>query len=165
MRRTILLASLAMLGACAERGGPAEEPNAPAARSVIVQDRFIVSRSAYGHQATLTRLYEALDRRELTVFAVIDHAAAAQGVGAELAPMTLVIFGDPEAGTPLLQDVPLTGLELPLKALVYEEDGEVYVAVTGVANLERSYPLEREARILDRMDRLLKAIKAEVTGG
>ena len=167
--------SLCLVG-CGEQVSPAapitvaEEPAATAAgteapRAVLVQDRFGVSRSQYDAPATLARLLEALDRRELQVFAVIDHAAAAEGVGAEMPFATLVIFGDPQAGTPLMQAVPLMAAELPLRALVYEQQGEVFVAVTGIDNLARRYPLDAQAEILGRVQRALNDIRAEVAAG
>lgn len=158
-----LLGALALLlHACAEDARP--DPSAAASVSdVIVQDRFDVTTSPHGHRETLARLLEALDRRDLTVFAVIDHAAAASSVGAALPPSTLVIFGDPRAGTPLMRDVPLMGMELPLRALVYEADGEARLAVTGAANLARTYPLDGQAAILDRVAELTDGIAAEVT--
>ena len=160
MRRMVLAAAL--LAACGDqREAPREEPGV---QRVVVQDRFAVRQSTRGFDATLSALFEALDRRDLTVFAVIDHAAAAQGVGAELAPTTVVIFGDPEAGTPLMEAVPIMGAELPLRALVYERGGDVFVAMTGMANLARTYPLEDRAEIVSRTERALVEIANEVVG-
>ena len=159
------------LAACGEQVSPAapitvaEGAEAEAPRAVLVQDRFGVSRSQYDAPATLARLLEALDRRELQVFAVIDHAAAAQGVGAEMPFATLVIFGDPAVGTPLMQAVPLMAAELPLRALVYEQQGEVFIAVTGIDNLARRYPLDAQAEMMGRVQRALNDIRAEVAAG
>ena len=154
------LAMMPALAGCAE----AETQRAEDAVSrVVVQDRFAVRRSAVGFDATLSRLLEALDRRDLTVFAVIDHAAAAQGAGAVLPPTTVVIFGNPQAGTPLMRAAPVMGAELPLRALVYERGGEVFLAVTGMANLARAYPLDDEAAVVDRVAGALAEIADEVT--
>ena len=161
MRRT-MLAATALLAACgSERGAPREEPDV---QRVVVQDRFAVRQSTRGFDATLSALFEALDRRDLTVFAVIDHAAAAQGVGVALPPTTVVIFGDPEAGTPLMEAVPVMGAELPLRALVYERGGDVFVATTGMANLARTYPLEGQEEIVIKAERALVEIANEVVG-
>ena len=170
-RRHWHLSSIAspLLAALAACGSEAEAPRdvaAPAALApIIVQDRFSVSRSQYGAEATLARLFEALDRRELMVFAVIDHRAGAEGVGAELPFSTVVIFGDPSVGTPLIEAVPLMGAVLPLRALVYEQDGSVYLAVTGVDHLLRDYPLGERAGVIDRIRASLDEIGAEVTAG
>ena len=63
-----------------------------------------------------------------------------------------------------MAEVPLLGAELPLRALVFERGGNTYLAVSGVANLMRSYPLDDQDALLDRMERLLSAVTDEVTG-
>lgn len=165
--RTILSCACALgaLLGCAEEGAPAPAARAEPAASapVIVQDRFSVRRSASDAPATLARLFEALDRRELTVFAVIDHAANAEGIGEALPFSTVVIFGAPEAGTPLIRAVPLMGAALPLRALVYEQDGETFLAVTGVDNLARDVPPGAGGEVIDRMRDALRALSDEVT--
>ena len=161
MRR--LMGAVALAGVAACGGADAERGVVIAEQRVVVQDRFAIRRSAHGFDATLSRLLEALDRRDLTVFAVIDHAAAARDAGADLAPTTVVIFGNPEAGTPLMRAAPVMGAELPLRALVYERDGSVFIAVTGMANLARTYPLAEQAGIVDRVEATLAEIADEVT--
>src|SRR5262245_13282230 len=69
----------------------------------------------------MRRLLASLAKRNLTVFARIDHAAAASSVGLSLRTTELVIFGSPKGGTPLMQDQQLAGTDLPLKALVWED--------------------------------------------
>ena len=166
MRPAALAILAPLLLGCGDERQPAPEtgasPSARPSRAVLVQDRYVVRQSARGFDATLSALLEALDRRELTVFAVIDHAAAASSVGASLPPTTVVIFGDPQAGTPLMAEVAILGTELPLRALVYERDGEVFVATTGIANLARTYPLSGQAEIPDRVERALNEIANEV---
>lgn len=160
-RLRLALLGAALVGAC-ERPAPSTPDERPAP-AVVVSDRYVVRQSARAFPETLSALFEALDRRDLTVFAVVDHAAAAQGAGLELPPTTLVLFGDPEVGTPLMVAVPLVGEELPLRALVYERDGEVFLAVTGIANLSRRYALGEEQDVLDRTGRMLAEVADEVT--
>jgi uncharacterized protein (DUF302 family) len=76
--------------------------------------------SAYDVGTTLDRLTAALTAKGVTIFARIDHAAGAASVGLPLRPTTLIIFGNPAAGTPLMQVAQTTGIDLPLKALVAE---------------------------------------------
>jgi uncharacterized protein (DUF302 family) len=65
----------------------------------------------------------------VTVFAQIDHAAGATGVGLPLLPTTLVVFGNPAAGTPVMQAAQTAGIDLPLKALVWQgADGAVHLS-------------------------------------
>ena len=71
----------------------------------------------------------------MTVFAVIDHQAAARAAGLEMQPATVIVFGAPKAGTPLMVKDPDFALRLPLKVLVTEQDGRVTVAYTPAAEL------------------------------
>jgi uncharacterized protein (DUF302 family) len=82
---------------------------------------------------TLNRLRSALESAGVTVFAVVDHAASAAAAGLPLRPTTLIIFGNPAAGTPLMQANQLAGIDLPLKVLVWEDQ-------TRAANLSYENP-------------------------
>ena len=79
----------------------------------------VLSRSAAPE--TMERLLAALAKRNLTVFARVDHAAGAASVGLPLRPTELVIFGNAKGGTALMQDQQSAGIDLPLKALVWED--------------------------------------------
>jgi uncharacterized protein (DUF302 family) len=81
--------------------------------------------------ASFARLEAAVTQRGLTVFARIDFAADAATVGLVLRPTRLLLFGNPQAGTPLIVAAPTVALDLPLKVLVWEEDdGTVWVGYT-----------------------------------
>ena len=84
-------------------------------------------KSKYSFNETVTRLEHAITSKNMTVFSKIDHAAAAQQAGLSMQPATLLIFGNPKAGTPLMQKDPSFALQLPLKVLVTEVDGRVLV--------------------------------------
>src|ERR1700722_4712008 len=79
-------------------------------------------RSAHDAPTTVERLAKELETRGITVFARIDHAAGAAGAGLALRPTTLVIFGNPAAGTPLMQATQTAGIDLPLKALIWQDE-------------------------------------------
>ena len=87
----------------------------------MAADGLTTLRSSYGPKDTMTRLEAEVTARGMTVFARIDHAAGAAGVGLSLQPTELLIFGNAKAGTPLMQTVQTTGIDLPLKALVWED--------------------------------------------
>ena len=70
---------------------------------------------------TVARLLSLLESKGMTVFAVIDQQAAARQVGLDLRPTTLVLFGNPAGGTPVMEAVPLSALDLPLKVLVWDD--------------------------------------------
>ena len=79
--------------------------------------------------ATMDALEAAVTGAGATVFARVDHAGGAEGVGMDLAPAQLLIFGNPQLGTPAMQDDPLAGLYVPLRVLVYRGgDGQVWLA-------------------------------------
>jgi len=97
-------------------------------------DGMIVKTSDFGVTKTLDRLGIALERAGITVFARIDHAKGAGKVGLELAPTALILFGNPKLGTPLMQSNPRIGLDLPLKALAWQDaDGSVKLGYTDPA--------------------------------
>jgi uncharacterized protein (DUF302 family) len=84
-------------------------------------DGLVEMKSAHPPKATLDRFEAAAKERGLTVFARIDHAAGAQRIGKTLRPTELLIFGNPQGGTPLMECAQSAGIDLPLKALVWED--------------------------------------------
>ena len=85
--------------------------------------------STFGPKETMDRLEAEIRAKGMTVFARIDHAAGAVAVGLPLRPTELLIFGSAKAGTPLMQAERAVGIDLPLKALVYEDAaGKVWLA-------------------------------------
>jgi uncharacterized protein (DUF302 family) len=97
--------------------------------SEVAATGLITARSDFGARETADRLVTALQAKGLTVFARIDHAAGARAAGLELGPTELVIFGNANAGTPLMQANPVVGIDLPLKALIWR-DGSGMVWLT-----------------------------------
>ena len=82
----------------------------------------ITRESQSGPSETIERLLAAIGARGLTLFARIDHAAAAAAAGLTLRPTQLLIFGTARGGTPLMQAQQLLGMELPLRALVWQDE-------------------------------------------
>ena len=92
----------------------------------------LVSRRSVGD--TIDALVAIVEAAGLTVFARIDHAAGAAEAGLELRPTQLVVFGNPKVGTPLMQANQVVGIDLPMKALAWEdEDGEVWLTYPDAA--------------------------------
>lgn len=99
--------------------------------------------SPYSVGETLDRLEAVLREKGVTVFARIDHSAGAKDAGLTLRPTQLLIFGNPKAGTPLMQAAPTIGLDLPLKVLAWEDDaGKVQVIWNSPAYLIERHGLE-----------------------
>lgn len=101
----------------------------------------IVSKlSAYSFTDTIMRIEQALTSKGLTLFAVIDHSGEAERVGLSMQPARLLIFGSPQAGTPLMVASPLLALDLPLKALVWQDaQGRVWVSYISPAWLAQRH--------------------------
>lgn len=86
----------------------------------------VASRFSVGE--TLDRLTAALTSAGLLVFARIDHSSNAKGVGLDLRPTELLVFGNPKGGTPLMLDKQTAGIDLPVKALAWEDEaGQVWL--------------------------------------
>lgn len=100
------------------------------AASMASADSGIVSRSSpYPFAQTIERIESVIASKGATVFARIDHAAEARKVGLEMQPATLLVFGNPKIGTPLMNLAPSLAIDLPLKVLVVQgKDGTVSVS-------------------------------------
>src|SRR5712672_93468 len=98
--------------------------------------------SSYGPQDTMNRLEAAVKAKGITVFARIDHAAGATDAGLSLRPTELLIFGNTKAGTPLMQSVQTIGIDLPLKALVWQDaSGVTWLSYNDPAWLSQRHDL------------------------
>ncbi|HEV3034653.1 MAG TPA: DUF302 domain-containing protein [Solirubrobacteraceae bacterium] len=126
---------------------------------------MVVTRSAWSHAETMSSLTAAIERRGLKVFARIDHAAGAREVGLELADEEVVLFGSPRSGTPLMQDDPRVGIELPLRMLVWREGEQVLLGHHDPRELSARYGVSSHARTLEQMAALLDALAAEAAAG
>lgn len=126
---------------------------------------LITLSSRYPARDTMDRLLAVLAKRNMTVFARIDHAAGAARAGLELRPTEVVIFGNPKGGTALMQDRRSAGIDLPLKALVWEDaDGKVLLSYNDPAWIAQRHGLgAASAGAVEAMAKALSAIAAEVT--
>ena len=90
-----------------------------------MNDDLVIVRSRHSYAMTLERFRSALEQAGLTVFAEIDHGANATAVNLQLRPTVLLVFGNPRGGTPLMQMNQTVALDLPLRAVVWEDDAGV----------------------------------------
>ncbi|MDY6770251.1 MAG: DUF302 domain-containing protein [Candidatus Nanohaloarchaea archaeon] len=88
-----------------------------------------------GVETAVDRVKSAVDDSPAEVMAVFDHRENAASVGRDLPPTTVVVFGNPELGTPLLRAYRTLGLDLPQRMLVYEDDGQTRIAYNDTAHL------------------------------
>jgi uncharacterized protein (DUF302 family) len=118
--------------------------------------------SIHEHAETMRRLQAAVVARGLAVFGMIDHAAGAREVGLELADEQVLVFGNPRAGTPLMQDDPRVGIELPLRMLVWTDPaGTVRIGYSDPRGLAGRYDVSAHAGTLQQMANLLAGLAAE----
>lgn len=112
--------------------------------------------------ATVSRLTGILSAKGMKVFAVIDQSAEAAGAGLKLRETTLVIFGNPAAGTPVMDAAPLSALDLPLKVLIWADGSRTNVTYYSPAALAARYGLSAELSAnLAGADPLTDALVAE----
>ena len=106
-------------------------------------DGLITIESALSARDTADRLAAIAEAKSLTIFARIDHAANAREIGMELRPTELLIFGNPNGGTPLMQDKQTAGIDLPLRVLVWQDsDSRVWLSYDDVRWIAKRHALE-----------------------
>ena len=130
-------------------------------------DGVLSVESHFDPKQTLERLETELKSKGLTVFARIDHAAGAATVGMPLRSTTVLVFGNPKGGTPLMQASQLVGLELPLKVLVWQDAaGKTWLSYEDPTSLAKRYTLPPEtATAVGNLAGALKALTAKAAGG
>jgi uncharacterized protein (DUF302 family) len=120
--------------------------------------------SAHGATETVERLKALLAQKGIEVFAHIDHAAEARKVGLALRPTQVLIFGNPKAGTPLMQDRQTIGLDLPLRALVWEDEHcKVWVTYRRVDDLARRHEVTGHGEAVKALDEGLAGLARAAT--
>ncbi len=124
---------------------------------------LVVATSPYDVASTVARVEAALRARGVTLFAAVDHAAGAREAGLELADEVLLVFGNPKAGTALMQEDPSVGIELPLRLLVWDEQGTTQVAFSDPAELAVGYRVSGRLHLLAQLRGLLDQLVAEAT--
>ena len=131
----------------------------------MTAEGLITLPSAHGPQETMTRLEAETTARGLAVFARVDHAAGAAAVGLGLRPTELLIFGAAKGGTPLMQAEQTIGIDLPLKALVWQDaSGATWLSYNDPEWLAKRHGLGAEIEApLRAMANALGAIAAAAT--
>ena len=118
-------------------------------------DGLITLRSSHGPKETMNRLETEVKAKGLTVFSRIDHSAGAAEVKLSLRPTELMIFGNARGGTPLMQSVQTIGIDLPLKALVWQDaSGNTWLSYNDLNWLAKRHGLGHEG------DATVKALAA-----
>ena len=126
---------------------------------------LITMSSGFGPEETMGRLEAEIRARGMKVFAHIDHAAGAAAVGLPLRPTDLLIFGAAKGGTPLMQSVQTVGIDLPLKALVWQDEaGNTFLSYNDPAYVTHRHGLGEAAKpVIEAMSRVLKEMAEKST--
>jgi uncharacterized protein (DUF302 family) len=117
----------------------------------------MTKRSRFSYSETIAKLTEAMTGAGNTIFATVDQSAAAAGAGLTLRPTTLILFGNPRAGTPLMDAFPEVALELPLRVVVWEDADGVAVAYVTMSDIAARFGVTG-------MNALVAAIDAALEG-
>jgi uncharacterized protein (DUF302 family) len=134
----------------------------PEAATIRSADDVVTKLSPRTVGETVSRLAQMLAARGIKLFDVIDQRAQACSVGLDLRETTLVIFGSPEAGTPVMAAAPMSALDLPLKVLVWDDSGQTKVCYHAPAALAARYHLSADlAAGLAALDPLTDALIAQ----
>jgi uncharacterized protein (DUF302 family) len=131
----------------------------------MANNGLITLASQHAVKATIDRLETAAKAKGLTIFARVDHAAGATSVGMPLRPTELLIFGNARGGTPLMQLAQTIGIDLPLKALAWEDAaGKTWLSYNDPAWLAARHGLaEQGATVAKTLGNALAALAQEAT--
>lgn len=124
--------------------------------SAIAHDGMVNVKSVHAVNVTADRLENALKSKGMTVFIRINHAAGAEKVGKTLRPTELVIFGNPKIGTPLMQCSQSIAIDLPQKALIWEDEkGQVWLSYNDPKYLAKRHNTQGCDKVLQKVTNAL----------
>ncbi|MEO1282237.1 MAG: DUF302 domain-containing protein [Pseudomonadota bacterium] len=126
---------------------------------------LITKKSDASVSETLDRLEKALTAKGIKVFARVDHSAGAKTADLELAPTQLLIFGNPKLGTPLMLSNRAIAIDLPMKALAWQDkDGSVYLSYNNPDALKSRHAITDRDKVFAKMTKALGALTDKATG-
>jgi uncharacterized protein (DUF302 family) len=131
----------------------------PASDSLGIIEGLTSIQSTFGPKETMDRLVAEISAKGMRVFARIDHGAGAVEVGLTLRPTELIIFGNARGGTPLMQSVQTVGIDLPLKALVWQDAaGKTWISYNEPGWIARRHSVSDAEQVVSGMGAALSAI-------
>lgn len=120
---------------------------------------IVIKKSHNSVDVTIEKIKKIVTKKGLHIFAVIDHANGAKRVGMKLLPSKVIIFGNPEMGTLLMQDDASTALDLPLKIAVYKiQNGDVLMAYRSGESLQKEHSMIKKAALIEKISGALDKI-------
>jgi uncharacterized protein (DUF302 family) len=158
------IAASALIAVASLAGVPPAAVAQQPSKAAAAPSGVVTTVSAAPFDSTLARLERAITSRGITIVARVDHAAAATRANLTLRPTTLVIAGNPAAGTPLMLADQTMGVELPLRFLVWQgEDGRARVSYDPIKSIAARHKLSGRDEVLTRMTGAIEAIVADAT--
>ena len=129
--------------------------------NVLASENYIDKKSPYSVDKTLDRLENVLKSKGITIFTRVDHVAGAQAAGIAMNDTKLLIFGNPKMGTPLMNENIMMALDLPMKALAWEDQkGQVWLSFLKPSVLQQRHGLKNQA-IIHKMTGALNAMTSK----
>lgn len=126
---------------------------------------LIIRKSPFTVAETTNKLEKVIRDKGVPIFGRIDMSKAAKGVGLELQAEELLIFGNPEIGTPLMKEKPAIGIELPLKFIIWQEKDQTFVGFHNIDKSLASYKITNSKESLDKIKVFLDKVAKEVLEG
>ncbi|WP_148862138.1 DUF302 domain-containing protein [Marinobacter fonticola] len=135
---------------------------APAA--LWAAEGLVTVKSSHSVNDTADKLKDVLNAKGMTVFKRINHTDGAKGVGLDLRPTELIVFGNPKVGTPLMQCAQSVAIDLPQKALVWEDaDGQVWLGYNDPQYLKKRHNIEGCDEEMEKIEAALRSLAKAAT--
>lgn len=164
----VLTAGLAAGGIVAAGAGGAsaseetddsERDGSDAGDDCLFDGAGLVTRESDGEfEATVAAIEDRIEESDLSLMTTVDHAANAESVDMELPPTTVLLFGNPKAGTQLMQGSPTVGIDLPQKMLVWSDEGTVNVTYNDPEYLAARHEIDDTEEVLEKAAETLQYI-------
>ena len=127
-------------------------------------DEWIIKQSPHDVATTADRLVAVIKKAGATVFARIDHQAGAMKAGMEMQPATVVLFGNPKIGTPIMKANPRAAIDLPIRVLIWSEDGKTQIGALAPSALKVRYGIEGVEKPFAKMTGALNKLMGVAAG-
>ena len=129
------------------------------ATPLMAADGVIDVQSAFGVEETASRLESILNEKGMTIFTRVNHSEGAASAGIDLRPTVLVIFGNPKVGSPLMQCQQSVAIDLPQKALVWEDaESRVWISYNDPRYLQKRHDIPGCEEVLSKIENALAGI-------
>ena len=138
---------------------------APNSSVALAHENGVVkTRSAYSMQETIDRITKDVEAKGIKLFGVIDQAKLAKDAGVDIMPSTLIVFGNPPLGTQFLSAKPESGLDWPVRLLVFEDDkGQVWTAYTDFKWIAKRHGIKNRGPQFMKASEVIASITSSVT--